>query len=192
MLIRVRKTMSRKVEKKGGKTQYRRRSIPMTEAIRRCVQTAMAASPSDFVFTMADGSPVNFRVYRDLWNEALEASEVTNKTPYSTRHSLVQWDLVAGVTAVRLVEIMGHRDKQMIFGVYGRYRHGLGKEAGAHQLPGGRFPQTGDRRRPYRRMREDRPGHLRKNLRKLGNKKGIPKDSLCLSGAGNGIRRPLE
>jgi len=97
----------------------------MTEAIRRCVQTAMAASPSDFVFTMADGSPVNFRVYRDLWNEALEASEVTNKTPYSTRHSLVQWDLVAGVTAVRLVEIMGHRDKQIIFGVYGRYRHGL-------------------------------------------------------------------
>jgi len=151
----------------------------MTEAIRRCVQTAMAASPSDFVFTMADGSPVNFRVYRDLWNEALEASEVTNKTPYSTRHSLVQRALVAGVTPVRLVEIMGHRDKQMIFGVYGRYRHGLGKEAGAHQLPGGRFPQTGDRRRPYRRMRGKMTAlaTCERTCESRDNKKGIPKDS---------------
>ena len=36
--------------------------------------------------------------------------------------------MVAGMTPVRLVEIMGHRDKQMIFGVYGTYRHGLVEE----------------------------------------------------------------
>lgn len=36
--------------------------------------------------------------------------------------------LVAGMTPVRLVEGIGHRDKKMIFGVYGRYRHGLVEE----------------------------------------------------------------
>jgi hypothetical protein len=33
-----------------------------------------------------------------------------------------------GVTPVRLVDLMGHRDKKMIFGVYGYYRHGLVEE----------------------------------------------------------------
>ncbi len=32
------------------------------------------------------------------------------------------------MTPVRLVEVMGHRDKKMIFGVYGRYRQGLVEE----------------------------------------------------------------
>jgi integrase len=64
----------------------------------------------------------------NVWDRTLKAAGLTNKTPYSTRHSLVQWSLVAGMAPVRLVEIMGHRDKEMIFGVYGRYRHGLVEE----------------------------------------------------------------
>jgi integrase len=91
--------------------------------------TAASASKGNYIFTMEDGGPFVFGWYRkNIWNPALQGAELTNKVPYSARHSLVQWSLVVGVTPVRLVEIMGHRDKQMIFGVYGRYRQGLVEE----------------------------------------------------------------
>ncbi|MCM0082972.1 tyrosine-type recombinase/integrase [Geomonas sp. Red32] len=124
----VRSSISRGVEKMGGKTQYRKREIPMTAAMKRCLDAAMAASPNEYVFSLPSGKRVSFSTYRNVWDRSLKAAGLTNKTPYSTRHSLVQWSLVAGMTPVRLVEIMGHRDKQMIFGVYGRYRHGLVEE----------------------------------------------------------------
>lgn len=124
----VRNSISRGVEKKGGKTQYRMREIPMTQAMRSCLKAAMDVSPNEYVFSAPDGKRMSFSTYRNVWDRALKAAGLTNKTPYSTRHSLVQWSLVVGMTPVRLVEIMGHRDKQMIFGVYGRYRHGLVEE----------------------------------------------------------------
>jgi integrase len=126
--LHVRNTISRGVEKKGGKTQYRKRQIPMTAAMKRCLNTAMAISPNEYVFSLANGKRISFSTYRNEWDRTLKLAGLTNKTPYSTRHSIVQWSLVAGMTPVRLVEIMGHRDKQMIFGVYGRYRHGLVEE----------------------------------------------------------------
>lgn len=124
----VRNSISRGVEKKGGKNQYRNRAIPMTAAMKRCLDAAMAVSPNEYVFSMPDGKRISFSTYRNVWDRALKAAGLTNKTPYSTRHSLVQWSLVAGMTPVRLVEVMGHRDKKMIFGVYGRYRQGLVEE----------------------------------------------------------------
>lgn len=127
--LNVRSTISRGVEKEGGKTQYRKREIPMTAAMKRCLDAAMAVSPNEYVFSLPSGKRVSFSTFRKAWDRALRAAKLTNKTPYSTRHSLVQWSLVAGMTPVRLVEIMGHRDKQMIFGVYGRYRHGLVEES---------------------------------------------------------------
>ena len=91
--------------------------------------TAASASSGEYVFTMKDGRPFDFSSYRKtVWNPALAAAGLTNKVPYSARHSLVQWALVVGITPVRLVEVMGHRDKKMIFGVYGRYRQGLVEE----------------------------------------------------------------
>lgn len=124
----VRNTISRGVEKKGGKNQYRKREIPMTAAMKRCLDAAIAVSPNEYVFSMPDGKRISFSTYRNVWDRALKSAGLRNKTPYSARHSLVQWSLVAGMTPVRLVEIMGHRDKQMIFGVYGKYRHGLVEE----------------------------------------------------------------
>ena len=124
----IRNTISRGVEKKGAKTQYRKRQLPMTTAMKRCLDAAMAVSPNEYVFSKPDGKRISFSTYRNEWDRALKAAGLTNKTPYSTRHSLVQWSLLAGVTPVRLVEIMGHRDKDMIYGVYGRYRHGLVEE----------------------------------------------------------------
>ncbi len=98
------------------KTQYREREMLMTSAIRKRLITATSASKGNYVFTMADGSPFDFGSYlKTVWNPALNAAGLSNKVPQSARHSLVQWALVAGMTQVRLVEVMGHRDKKMIF-----------------------------------------------------------------------------
>jgi integrase len=127
--IHVRNSIVRGKEKGTMKTQYRKRSIAITRAIRKRLMAAASSSPSDYVFTMKDGSPFDFNSYRKtIWNKALEAAGLTNKVPYSCRHSLVQWALMVGMNPVRLVEVMGHRDKKMIFGVYGRYRQGLVEE----------------------------------------------------------------
>lgn len=128
-ILQVRNSIVKGEEKEKLKTQYRKRDIPMTTAIRKRLMTAASVSPGEYVFTMKDGSPFNFGSYRKIvWNPALKAAGLTNKVPYSCRHSLVQWALVVGMTPVRLVEVMGHRDKKMIFGVYGRYRQGLVEE----------------------------------------------------------------
>ncbi|RNC67303.1 MAG: DUF3596 domain-containing protein [Desulfuromonadales bacterium] len=133
-LLHVRNSIVKGVEKEKLKTQYRKRDIPVTNAIRRRVMTAASASPGEYAFTMKDGRPFDFNSYRKtVWNPALAAAGLTNKVPYSSRHSLVQWALVVGMTPVRLVEVMGHRDKKMIFGVYGRYRQGLVEERRAIQ-----------------------------------------------------------
>lgn len=127
--LNVRNSIVKGEEREKLKTQYRKREMPVTCAIRKRLMAAASASEGEYVFTMEDGRPFDFGSYRKtVWNPAMKAAGLTNKVPYSARHSLVQWALVVGVTPVRLVEIMGHRDKQMIFGVYGRYREGLVEE----------------------------------------------------------------
>ncbi|WP_052263388.1 site-specific integrase [Geobacter pickeringii] len=116
-------------EKGTLKTQYRKRDIPITAAIKQRLMAAMSASNGEYVFTMQDGSPFDFGSYRKVvWNRALTAAGITNKVPYSARHFLAEWSLLIGVNPVRLVELMGHGNKKMIFEVYGRYREGLVEE----------------------------------------------------------------
>lgn len=127
--IHVRSSVVKGKEKGTLKTQYRKRDIPITTAIRQRLMMAMSASTSEFVFTMKDGKPFDFGSYRKVvWNRALAAAGLTNKVPYSARHSLAEWSLLIGVNPVRLVELMGHGNKKMIFEVYGRYREGLVEE----------------------------------------------------------------
>lgn len=127
--IHVRSSVVKGKEKGTLKTQYRKRDIPITTAIRQRLLVAMSASKSESVFTMKDGKPFDFGSYRKVvWNRALADSGITNKVPYSARHSLAEWSLLIGVNPVRLVELMGHGNKKMIFEVYGRYREGLVEE----------------------------------------------------------------
>lgn len=127
--IHVRNSVVKGKAKGTLKTQYRKRDIPITAAIRQRLMAAMSASNSEYVFTMQDGSPFNFGSYRKVvWNRALTAAGLTNKVPYSARHSMAEWSLLIGVNPVRLVELMGHGNKKMIFEVYGRYREGLVEE----------------------------------------------------------------
>ncbi|OHB54680.1 MAG: hypothetical protein A2Y12_19160 [Planctomycetes bacterium GWF2_42_9] len=51
--------------------------------------------------------------------------EGSGNSPYTTRHTFAAWTLTIGCDPNRLVSLMGHASKQMIFEVYGKYTEGL-------------------------------------------------------------------
>ena len=53
--------------------------------------------------------------------KALKESQIACKTPYSTRHSFCAWALTIGVNPMKVVNLMGHSSKQMVYQVYGDY-----------------------------------------------------------------------
>ncbi|MBU5638850.1 DUF3596 domain-containing protein [Geomonas sp. Red69] len=123
------------------KNWYRKREIPMTRNLRWLIDGAMEASRStesvefangitlpanQFVLTMKDGNPFNYACFvKTVWNRAMKNAGFDWRIPYASRHTLVQWSLLIGVTKTRLVDLMGHSNKGMIDRVYGRYRQGL-------------------------------------------------------------------
>jgi hypothetical protein len=52
------------------------------------------------------------------------------KVPYTMRHSFAAWALSLRMDPNRLVNLMGHGSKKMIYEVYGHYVEGLEKDAG--------------------------------------------------------------
>lgn len=45
--------------------------------------------------------------------------------PYVLRHTFAAWSLAIGIDPNRLVNMMGHDSKQMVYEVYGNYVQGL-------------------------------------------------------------------
>lgn len=124
--ILIQNTIVRKVEKNKCKTTYRTRKVPMTQAIRQRVDVALARSGSDYVFTKPTGQKFNAANFcNNVWNKSVLASGLSHRVPYCMRHSFAAWSLTLKVDMLRLVDLMGHRDKKMVFEVYGRYVHGL-------------------------------------------------------------------
>jgi integrase len=126
------------------KNWYRKRDLPLTNNLSGLLDQAMAASVSEkvitfangielpanrFVLTMKDGSPFNYDSFaKTVWKKAMKNAGLTPRVPYASRHSLVQWALLLGVTKTRLVDLMGHSTKKTIDEVYGSYRQGLVEE----------------------------------------------------------------
>lgn len=140
------------VRDKGGKAYmkfkpknwYRKRMMPMTEKLKSLVEQATAVSTSDriisfennlqlpassFLLTMKDGSPFNYDSFRKtVWDKAVRQAGLDGRVPYASRHTLVQWAMLVGVHKNRLVDLMGHSSKKMVYEVYGGYRQGLVEE----------------------------------------------------------------
>lgn len=115
------------------KTLYRIRKIPITLAIRKrldiILQRNPGTNPHDLIVTTPKGTllrPANFQ--KAIWQKALQASGVTDKVPYSMRHSFAAWSLTLRVDPNRLVRLMGHGSKKMIYEVYGDYIEGLDED----------------------------------------------------------------
>ena len=98
----------------------------MTQAIKQRIEQALSRSSSDYVFTKPTGQKFSAANFCDkVWNKAVLASGLSHRVPYCMRHSFAAWSLTLKVDMLRLVDLMGHRDKKMVFEVYGRYVQGL-------------------------------------------------------------------
>jgi integrase len=112
-----------KQEKELLKNDFRFRRIPLTESIRRVIDQMQKQSPdSRHLFPMEDNSPFNGGSFRKVaWNHALKDSQIAYKTPYSTRHTFCGWALTIGMNPMKMVNLMGHSSKQMVYQEYGDY-----------------------------------------------------------------------
>jgi integrase len=126
------------------KNWFRKRDIPMTSRIKLLMEQAATASTSDksrlfeggidlpahaFLLTMKDGSPFSYSSFRKMvWNKGVKSIGLDGRVPYSLRHTFVQWSLLIGVAKPRMVDLMGHCNKDMVDRTYGKYRQGLVEE----------------------------------------------------------------
>ena len=127
--ILVQHTIVRGKEHSTPKTLYRIRKIPITQAIRKRLDVLLERSTGDLLVTTKNGTifrPANF--LKDIWTKAGKASGITDKVPYSMRHSFAAWSLTLRIDPNRLVRLMGHGSKKMIYEVYGDYIEGLDED----------------------------------------------------------------
>ena len=103
---------------------YRFQRISMTDALRLQLHRMTCLAPNfPYLFPMENGQPFNGNSFRKIvWNKALEGAQVAYKTPYSTRHTFCAWALtIVGINPMKLVNLMEHSSKQMVYQVYGEY-----------------------------------------------------------------------
>jgi integrase len=108
------------VEHDTPKTLHQIRKIPISQAIRQRLDILLKRSSGALVVTSKTGTifrPSTF--LKDVWTKAAKASGITDKVPYSMRHSFAAWSLTLRIDPNRLVRLMGHGTKKMIYEVYG-------------------------------------------------------------------------
>lgn len=108
------------------KTVYRERRILLTNALTEILDEVASKATGEYLFTMENGATFTAEKFqRRVWVKALKKAGVRYRKPYTTRHTFAAWALAIRTDQNRLVNLMGHASKQMIFEVYGRYVEGL-------------------------------------------------------------------
>jgi len=80
---------------------------------------------------MKSGRTFDVDSYRkNAWTTAMAAAGMAYRKPYVLRHSFAAWSLTIGIDMNRLVALMGHASKEMVFEVYGEYVEDLETDAG--------------------------------------------------------------
>jgi len=118
-------------EKSGMKSAFRKRDIYITEAIRKRLDILTARSTTPHLVTNSKGNRLNSTDFAKVWKKAVDLAGITPMTSYIARHSFAAWSLTIGVNPLRLVKLMGHASKQMVYEVYGNYVEGLEEDAEA-------------------------------------------------------------
>ena len=117
------------MEKDELKNGYRERRIPITQAIAEILEHMQSKATSEYLFTMKDGDTFTAELFqRRVWVKAMKASGIKYRKPYTTRHTFAAWALCIRIDQNRLVSLMGHASKQMVYEVYGKYVEGLEKD----------------------------------------------------------------
>lgn len=125
----IEESIVRDTEKDTLKNGYRERRIPITAAIALVLEQAKQQAQGEYLFTMKDGQTFAAELFqRRVWTKAMKQSGVLYRKPYSTRHTFAAWALAIRLDQNRLVGLMGHASKQMVYEVYGQYVEGLEKD----------------------------------------------------------------
>ena len=120
--IRIENSIVKKHEKSQLKTEYRKRTLPLTAAMKKILDSQIEKAESDYLFTMKTGSIFDPSTFRErTWKTALRKANVKYRVPYTMRHSFAAWSLVLDIHPNRLVKLMGHGSKKMVYDVYGQY-----------------------------------------------------------------------
>jgi integrase len=116
-------------------------AVSFTKAIRNQLDQAMAFSSTAYVFVMEDGTPFDFDSFRKtVWSKSFKLAGIPYQRPYVTRHTFAAWALTIQTDPNKLVNLMGHSTKQMIYETYGQYVEGLEEDAEKiYQYFGGDF-----------------------------------------------------
>jgi len=129
--IAIQNSIVRKHEKSDLKNEYRNRSLQITNALRHRLNSILSSSDGDYVFTMKSGRTFDIDSFRkNPWTSAFKKAGIAYKVPYVTRHSFAAWALTLRMDPNKLVNLMGHSSKKMIYEVYGNYVEGLEEDAG--------------------------------------------------------------
>lgn len=122
----IRRSISRGHERKQGKTKYRRREIKITASIQRVLDVFLTRSTEGRrLITLKGGQPLTPGEFYDAWVAAEKKASLVHRVPYVLRHSFAAWALTIDISPNRLVGLMGHGSKQMVYEVYGKYVEGL-------------------------------------------------------------------
>ncbi len=122
----IRTSVVRKIEKDQLKNGYRKRRIPITKELGKRLDSATMKTESEFLFPSKRGKYFNGESLRkNAWTKALKAAEVEYRHLYCLRHTFAAWSLTLGMDPNRLVSLMGHGTKKMVYEVYGKYVEGL-------------------------------------------------------------------
>ncbi|CAH2032317.1 Arm DNA-binding domain-containing protein [Trichlorobacter ammonificans] len=118
-----------KNEKSSLKTAFRKRDIYITDAIRKRLDILVARATTPYLVTSARGSRLHSTDFAKVWKKAVDKAGIAPMTSYTARHTFAAWALTIGVNPLRLVKLMGHASKQMVYEVYGNYVEGLEEDA---------------------------------------------------------------
>ena len=95
-------------------------------AIAEILDYAQSKAAGEYLFTMKDGETFKAELFqRRVWGKAMKVSGIKYRKPYSTRHTFCVWALTIGMNPMKLVNLMGHSSKQMVYQVYGEYVENL-------------------------------------------------------------------
>ena len=127
----IRNSIVRNQEKEELKTENRNRKILITRKIRKLLAIAIERTEGDYLFTMKRGRHFDVDSFRkNAWTAAMKDAGIVYQKPYVLRHSFAAWSLTIGIDKNKLVALMGHASKAMVYEVYGNYVEDLEKDAG--------------------------------------------------------------
>ncbi len=125
----IEESIVRNVAKDDLKNDHRERMIPITRAIGEILDNAIKSAQTELLFVLDNGEHFSAeQFYKKAWIKAMRKSGLKYRKPYTTRHTFAAWGLTLGSDPNRLVSLMGHASKQMIYETYGKYTNGLEKD----------------------------------------------------------------